>query len=164
MKYSIVRKAFMVFFVLVAAAGCSEFSTEIKVVFPYNAWNRFKPMEASFEITDLKKTYEVKVAVGVVDGFEHEILPLEIVITSPSGQQNILGKTLAIKKDGQYIGKARGDIWTSTLVIYPFKQFSEAGTYSVQILNRTQYFDLQKVESLSFEVNSVKIPKEKKDR
>ena len=106
---------FPVFFsVIVLFSGCLDRSkpTEVKVFFPNSTWNYFTPMDAKFEVSDANKSYEVAVSLGVMDGFELNDVPLEIVITSPHGQQNIINKTLLVKKDGNYVGKAYGDVWT----------------------------------------------------
>jgi gliding motility-associated lipoprotein GldH len=150
MKYSKVFFGAVFFSVIVLFSGCKPKHTEVKMYFPNYIWDRFEPMKATFEIDKIKFVYEVSVNLGVVDGFELEGVPLEIVVTSPDGQENIVNKTIAVKKDGNYLGKAYGDIWTTELVIYPEKQFSKAGTYSVQIQNRTHYRDLYKTESLTF--------------
>ena len=149
----------IVFFsVLSLFSGCSNkpTTTEIKVVFPNHVWNRFAPMDATFEIVDVNKTYEIAVGLSVVNGFEWDNVPIEMVITSPDGQQNIVNRTIAVKKDGNYVGEAFGDVWATKLVVYKEKQFSEAGTYSIYIENRTQYYELYKTESLSFSVRTVK--------
>ena len=130
--------------------------TEIKVVFPNHTWNRFMPMDATFEITNVKKTYEVAVRLSVINGFELDNVPFEMVITSPDGQQNIVNRTFVVKKDGNYLGTVFGDVWTTELVVYQAKQFSQAGTYSIVIQNRTQYYELYKTESLSFIVRPAK--------
>ena len=130
--------------------------TEIKVVFPSHVWNRFMPMDAKFEVTNVKKTYEVAVRLSVIKGFELDYVPIEMVITAPDGQENIINRTFAVKKDGNYLGKAYGDVWTTEVIIYPDKQFTQAGTYSVYIENRTQYYELLNTESLAFIVRPVK--------
>ena len=150
---------FSVFFgVIVLFSGCFNKTkpTEIKVFFANCTWNRFAPMDATFEINNVNKSYEVAVSLSVQDGFELDEVPLEIVITSPDGQRNILNKTILIKKDGQYAGKVYGDVWTMEQIVYSEKQFSQTGTYSVYIANRTQYYDLYHTESLAFVVRSVK--------
>lgn len=139
--------------VIVLFSGCFKSKIrEIKVTFPNNTWNRFAPMESKFDIDKTNKTYEVAVYLSVVDGFELDNVPLEIVITSPNGQENIINKTIVVKKDGNYLGKAHGDVWTTELIVYPAKQFAEEGTYTIFIQNRTQYYDLYKTESLAFVV------------
>ena len=158
MKGNRVCIGILFFSVLSLFSGCLDKSkpTEIKVVFPNGVWNRFSPMDAVFEIKDVNKTYEIAVSLGVVNGFELDNVPIEMLITSPDGQQNIINRTIVVKKDGNYMGKAYGDVWTTKLVVYKEKQFSEVGTYSVYIENRTQYYELYKTESLSFSVRPVK--------
>ena len=120
-------------------------------------WNRFKPSEGIFFIEDVGKQYEIKVELSVMDGFEYNQIPIEIVITSPSGQKNILNKILVIKnKEGNHVGKVEGDVWTVEQIIYPNKEFTEKGEYAVSVQHRTQYYDLFKVKSVSFSVASLK--------
>jgi len=158
MKYNKIQITLVCMFVIVLFSGCFNRPkhTEIKVSFANHTWNRFEPMDATFDIDKTDKTYEVAVYLGVIDGFELDNVPLEIVITSPSGQKNILDRTVIVKKDGNYLGKAYGDVWTTRQIVYPAKQFSHAGTYAVSIQNRTQYYDLYNTESLTFIVRPVK--------
>lgn len=158
MKHSKSWIFLVIFSATILFSGCFKNSkpTEIKVVFPNATWNRFAPMDAQFEIDKLDKEYEIVVYLRVIKGFELEEVPIEIVITSPDGQQNIMDRNIMIKKDGNYIGNAVGDVWTSELLVYSAKQFPQTGTYSIFIQNRTQYYDLHNTESLSFVVRLAK--------
>ena len=150
---------FGVFFSIIGLfLGCLDRAdvTEIKVVFPNSIWNRFAPMDAEFEIKNVNKTYEVVASLSIIDGFELNEVPLEIIIDSPNGQQNIINRTIVIKRDGNYVGKAYGDVWTTEQTIYSARQFPHTGTYSVRIGNRTQYYHLHNTVSLSFIVRPVK--------
>ena len=162
MKHSNVFWSVVLFSVTVLFHGCKPKPIELKVYFPNYTWNRFEPMEVTFEIDKINFVYEVTVNLGVVDGFELENVPIEMVITSPDGQENIINKVIPVKKGGNYLGNAYGDIWTTELLIYPEKKFSRAGTYSVLIQNRTQYYELYKTESLFFIVRPVKRAKSEK--
>jgi len=120
-------------------------------------WNRFEPLEGTFTIKDVKKQYDVKVELSVLDGFEHSRVPIEVVITSPSGQVNILNQILVTKdNDDNHIGKVYGDVWTIEQTIYANKEFTELGEYSFSVQNRTQYYELFKVKSVSFIVSVAK--------
>jgi gliding motility-associated lipoprotein GldH len=130
--------------------------TEITVEFANQIWNRFAPLEGVFMIENIKKQYEIKVALSVINGFAYDQIPLEIVITSPSGQTNVLNKIVVIKdKEDKHIGNVVGDVWTIEQVIYSHKEFTEEGEYAVSVQNRTQYYELFKVKSLSFTVTSL---------
>ena len=160
------RRFFAAIFIITCAGmifSCSskKDETKISVYFPNNTWNRFAPMDAVFKVDNLKKKYDVSIELSVFNGFNHAVIPVEIVITSPSGQKNILNKDIVIKdKDDNHIGNVYGDIWTVERVIYTGKEFSEAGEYSIFIQNRTHYYDLPKVKSLSFIVK----PSKKKNK
>jgi gliding motility-associated lipoprotein GldH len=156
------RKISTLLFVFVCVVGLSscdfgvfnKWKIEGSKEFPNNTWNRFEPLEETFTISNLKKQYDVKVELSILDGFEYNQVPIEIVITSPSGQKNIVNKVMVIKdKDGNHIGKVEGDVWTVEQIIYSNKEFTEAGEYSVSVQNRTQYYELFKVKSVSFKIS-----------
>ena len=134
---------------LTIACSSKKDKTEIKVSFPKHIWNRLQPVDTVFYISDTKKIYDVSIKLSITDGFKLDIIPLEIVVVSPDGQQNIINKTFAVKdNEGNHIGNVFGDTWTVELPIYQEKEFSTEGKYAISISNRTQYYDLPKVESI----------------
>ncbi len=158
-RNSLKKVLFVCICVLLLAGGCSsqKDKTEVKILFPNHIWNRFQPVDTVFYISDTKKVYDVSLSLSVTDGFKLDIIPLEIVITSEDGQQNIITKKIAVKnKEGKHIGSAYGNTWTVEIPVYSQKEFSQEGKYSISIQNRTQYYDLPKVESLSLSVHPVK--------
>ena len=140
---------------------CNNWAMEFFSDNPNSIWNRFEPLEGIFTISDLKKQYDVKVKLSVLNGFEHSRVPIEVVITSPSGQKNIINKILVTKdNDDNHIGNVHGDVWTIEQIIYSNKEFTEEGEYSFSVQNRTQYYELFKVKSVAF---SVTVAKKKKN-
>jgi hypothetical protein len=121
------------------------------MTFPNQTWNRFKPIDTVFTVSDSKKIYDIRIALSVMDGFKHSSIPVEIVITAPSGQKNIVNKFIVVKDEyGRHTGSAYGDVWTVELPVYNRKEFMEEGTYSINIHHRSQYYELFRVVSLSF--------------
>jgi len=155
-------KTLLIGLVLVLFLGrCSSRGNETTIVvnFPNTVWNRFAPVDTVFAIENTKKLYDLKVELSVADGFAHSTIPIEIAITSPNGQENILNKIIVVKdKAGKHIGNVFGNTWTVELPIYQGKEFSKEGEYNIFIQNRSQYYDLIGVESLTFTV----IPSRKK--
>jgi gliding motility-associated lipoprotein GldH len=142
---------------LLYSCSSKEDKTEIKIAFPNYKWNRFAPMDTTFVVSNINRTYDVSVGLSVLDGFEHSRVPVEIVITSPDGQENIINKVIVLKdENNKYTGAVYGDVWTVEQSIYSHKEFMEEGTYRVFIQNRTQYYDLFKTVSLSFIISPSK--------
>jgi gliding motility-associated lipoprotein GldH len=151
MSKIIVRLLFFICVSFLFSCSPKKDKTEIKIQFPNHVWNRFEPMDTTFTVSNIEKTYDIAVALSVMNGFELSNIPLEIVITAPSGQKNIINRVLAVKdKENNHIGNAYGDVWTVEQTIYSRKEFMEEGDYSIRIQNRTQYYELFKVVSLSF--------------
>jgi hypothetical protein len=135
------------------AASCSHEGDKMENIhlFPNQVWNRFEPVNITFSISAPQKPYDVWVELSVMDGFEVDRVPFEMVMTSPDGQENIINKVFVIKnKEGQHIGSVYGDAWTVRQALYSGKEFLQAGEYTVTIQNRTQYYELFKVASLRF--------------
>jgi len=135
--------------------------TKANAIFANGIWNRFEPLEGTFIISNMKRQYDVKFELSVLNGFEHSRVPIEVVITSPSGQKNIINKILVTKdNDDNHIGNVHGDVWTIEQIIYSNKEFTEEGEYSFSVQNRTQYYELFRVKSVAF---SVTVAKKKKN-
>ncbi|MDR2409461.1 MAG: hypothetical protein LBE13_15280 [Bacteroidales bacterium] len=153
----------VLFFICVSflfSCSSKKDKTEIKIQFPHHVWNRFEPMDTTFTVSDIKKVYDIAVALSVMNGFEHSAIPLEIVITSPSGQKNIINRVIAVKdKENNHTGEVYGDVWTVEQTIYSHKEFMEEGDYSIRIHNRTQYYELFQVVSLSFIISPAETKK-----
>jgi len=153
------RKFWMVLFAVVCVLGlssCNWNQTEMKSskTFPNDIWNRFELLEGKFTISNVKKQYDIKVGLSVLNGFEQSRIPIEVVIISPSGQTNILNQILVTKDNADnYVGKVYGNVWTIEQTIYANKEFTEEGEYSFSVQNRTQYYELFKVKSVSFSVS-----------
>ena len=148
----------------VFAAGCSSKrdTTEIHVSFPNHIWNRFQIVDTVFHVSNIEKNYDISLQLSVTDGFKLDIVPVEVVLISPDGQENIVNKKFFVKDaEENHIGNAFGDTWTVELPIYSEKEFSQQGDYRITVQNRTQYFDLPKVESLVITVAPAKRKKEK---
>ena len=158
------RMFFVGLFLVLLVGGCSSQGdkTELKMNFPNATWNRFAVMDTAFTINNINKLYDVKVYISVADGFEHASIPIEMVITSPDGQENIINKIVVFKdKEGKHIGNVFGNTWTIEQLIYSGKEFYQEGRYGIFLQNRSQYYDLLGVESLTFTVVKSDIKKEK---
>jgi hypothetical protein len=115
-------------------------------------------MDTTFTVSETERIYDVSVELSVLNGFEHSSIPVEVIITSPSGQKNIVNKVIVTKdKENNHIGSVYGDIWTVGQTIYSHKEFMEEGVYALTIQNRTQYYELSRVVSLSFVISPAKI-------
>ena len=120
-------------------------------------WDELKPAGGIFFVEDVGKQYEIRVELSVMDGFEYSQIPIEMVITSPSGKIEVQNTFLIIKdEEGNYIGKAEDDVWTVEQIIFPRKEFTEKGEYAVSIHHKAQDSELFKVKSLLFSVASLK--------
>jgi len=138
--------------------GCGNCGTktESQTLLPNNIWNRFTPFEDTFEITNIDKVYDIDLSFGVMNNFAFDFLRIEIVITSPDGQKNIINQMLDVKKDSHFLGTAIGDVWTIEHSLYKQKTFTTTGTYTIKIQHRMDYVYIENVAFIGFTVQPVR--------
>ena len=91
------------------------------------------------------------ISFSVWDHFEHSLVPLQIILTYPDGQESAFVKYVSIRDiEGKHLGKAKGDIWTVTVNLLLNRTFPTQGDYIVNIQNLTQYYDLPDVHSVAY--------------
>ncbi|MDR0604121.1 MAG: hypothetical protein LBG80_07460 [Bacteroidales bacterium] len=161
MSKVIVNVLFFICVLFLCSCSPKKGKTELKIQFPNQVWNRLEPVDTTFTVSNIEKAYDITVALSVLNGFELNYIPLEVVITAPSGQKNIIpniGITLK-DKENNHIGTVYGDVWTVEQTVYSHKEFTEEGNYSIRIHNRTQYYELFKVVSMSLIISPAETKK-----
>lgn len=138
--------------------GCHFSHTQEKAhFFSGSVWNRFVPFEDTLKIEHPDLVYDLNIQLSVWNTFEHSLIPLQVIITYPNGQESVFVKHLSIKDlDGNFLGSAKGDIWTTNIDVFSEREFPEKGNYIINIQNLTQYYDLPKVSAISFTLNGQK--------
>lgn len=147
-----IRKIVCVAFAALLCIGCHSKKPvfEETVNFSKHAWNRFNVLDFQPQLKGTDVYYDVEVTVHYADNFEYSEIPLNIVMKSPGGQVNVMRKVLGTRKaDGSREGSVYGDTWSVSKTVFSHRQFKEAGTYSIQVHHRTQYFDLRGIEGVS---------------
>ncbi|MBO4282563.1 MAG: hypothetical protein J5873_05160 [Bacteroidales bacterium] len=120
------------------------------VSFPNHAWNRFRVLSFHPELPKEDGCYDVKVRIVVSDDFAFSEVPIHTVLKSPDGQVNVMRKVVGVRKaDGSHEGTVFGDSWTVEKTIYSQRKFSQKGTYTFEVQQMTQYYDLNGIEAVS---------------
>jgi gliding motility-associated lipoprotein GldH len=146
---------------LVSCNGFKTTKTQVTFSFAENVWNHFQPFISTFKITNINKTYDVSLSFSVLDNFEYDHLTLEIVLTSPDGQKNIMQKWFELRKDGKFLGETKGNIRTITHPLYTQKEFSQEGEYTLSVKCTMQYYEIFHITDVGYSVNPAR--KQNKD-
>lgn len=119
--------------------------------FSGNIWNHFVPITDTFSITNTRTAYDMDIHLSVWDNFEHSLIPIQIILTYPDGQENVFTKYLSVKDiEGKHLGDVTGDVWTVSMNVFTNRTFAHEGNYTIDIQNTTQYYDLPNVQSVSY--------------
>ncbi len=142
-------------FLIIGFSACNKQKTiyEKTISFPNYEWNRFNIIEFSPEIKKLNKSYTFTLLLTYKEGLPYETLPVNTVLTYPSGQKNIIRHVFLIKKDNAYIGNKEGNLRHIEAIIHPDKIFSEEGLYTFSAQQLTQYYDLDYMVSVGCKVS-----------
>ncbi|MBP5413292.1 MAG: hypothetical protein J6Y47_08575 [Bacteroidales bacterium] len=132
--------------------GCSSRqNVEYQYVFPASIWNRFVPVIDTFSVSDAEKAYDLDISFSVWDNFEHSLIPLQIIITYPDGQESVFVKYVSVRDiEGKHLGEAKGDVWTISTNVLLNRTFPAQGDYVINIQNLTQYYDLPNVHAVAY--------------
>ena len=129
--------------------SCSGYKHEKELLFQGDTWNRFVPFMDTIEIDNIAKNYDLNIAFSVWDNFEYSLIPMEIVVYYPNGQESVFKKYFSIKDlQGNHLGTVKGNVWTVEMNVFQYRQFPEKGKYIISVQHLTQYYDLPRVCSL----------------
>lgn len=99
-----------------------------------NRWEKKDIKKFSFTVSEPSK-YNCELRFRHIYGFQFETIPLQIIITSPTGKQEKLQFDLQIKDaSGKDKGECTGDICDLSY-IFKKETLLEQGNYSIEIMN-----------------------------
>ena len=94
-------------------------------------WLKDEVKTFKVNITDPSASYEFNLAFRYAAGYMWNEAKLIVKEIAPSGKENTIPYSLKIRGDnGNYIGEPGYDIWDSTHLVEPNKQFKESGEYT----------------------------------
>lgn len=144
-----------VFLLLMLLISCNSKNifSETKEGFTANQWQKKEPQQFTFTVNEDNKNYDFSVTISHVYNYQFESVPIEIGITNPKGETEILFFDLLIKDTK---GKDKGDCLGDLCDLkQPFKKNVKLskGTYTVQVSHRFNYDYLPNITSVGLEVD-----------
>lgn len=131
------KKIFAILIISISMLGCQPEGREYiehKELSPQLEWLKKDVIEFKVPIEKENQEFKMSLAFRCVEGFQHEVLKVNVIETSPSGKEESKEYELTLKdKQGKYIGDPVLKFYDSEHVIETNKIFGEKGVYSYKI-------------------------------
>jgi gliding motility-associated lipoprotein GldH len=127
--------------------------SETKDDFTANQWPKKEVQMFTFLIDDESKNYDFSIKISHIYNYQFESVPIEVGITNPKGETEILFFDLIIKdSEGKDKGECLGDLCDLNQTFKKNVKLSK-GNYTVHISHRFNYDYLPNITSLGLEVD-----------
>lgn len=127
--------------------------SETKDDFTANQWPKKEVQPFSFSIEEDSKNYDLSITISHVYDYQFESVPMEVGITNPKGETEILFFDLIIKdSEGKDKGDCLGDLCDLKQTFKKNIKLSK-GNYTVHISHRFNHDYLPNITSLGLEVD-----------
>ena len=104
--------------------------------FKNGAWERFEFLKFELPIENTKAKYDISVELSVTSDFPAESLCVNVVMTTPSGEERIKDYNLPLKdRNGIFLGTKTEGIYHLSVPIRKEMRFNEAGACKFEIEN-----------------------------
>jgi len=122
-----------------------------------NTWNRNKVIAFEVPINDIKKDYNVYIAVRHSDVYAYNNLYVGVIIYTPSGDQRSNNYYLELRnEDRSFKGDVLGDIWDVKMQIMKNASFTKQGIHKFEISNLMQYPNLPDIMEIGLIIEKQK--------
>ncbi|HLO92516.1 MAG: hypothetical protein ACM3ME_00455 [Chloroflexota bacterium] len=99
-------------------------------------WGRFDKITFKFSVKDDGTMADIILSVRHLEQFPYDKLPVNIIMTLPSGEERIVEKEISLKdQQGKFIGEVAGSYWDVQEVLWKGFFFNKAGEYTIELEN-----------------------------
>ncbi len=99
-------------------------------------WGRFDKVKFDIPIDEQGLNADIILSVRYLEQFPYEILPINIVLTTPSGEERIVEKEIRIKDESNaFRGSVAGSYWDIDETLWKSFYFNQKGTYTIELEN-----------------------------
>lgn len=104
--------------------------------FKNGVWKRFDFLKFELPVENIKATYDISVDLRFTSGFPAESLYINVVLTTPSGEERIKDYNLTVKdRNGNFLGTKTDGVYHLSVPIRKGIRFNEAGICKFEIEN-----------------------------
>lgn len=143
----------LVLFMLLSVMGCN-FNTVIDTnqSVEDNKWLYANPTNATFEINDISKRYDVNFKLRISNEYRYANLYVLATFKQPKSTKKVRYQFKLAKADGQWMGKGSGDLYTYSFPLLKNQLFADTGKYSIEIEQNMRDNPLLGVSDIGIEV------------
>jgi len=97
-------------------------------------WPRFEKIRFTIPVETAGTTADIVFTLRHITQYPYPDLPVNIVMTTPSGEERVLEKDIRLTDDkGEFTGDVAGDLWDYETPLWPSFYFADKGNYTVEI-------------------------------
>jgi len=121
----------------VLAGGCSKTAPILQIhKFKDGEWERFDFLNFELPVEKAKVAYNISVELSFTENFPAESLYVNVVMTTPSGEERIKDYNLTVKdRDRNFLGTKTDGIYKLSIPIRKGIRFNETGVCKFEIEN-----------------------------
>lgn len=121
--------------ILLAFASCERSIYREFHKFDNYTWDRFD--KVIFNIPIQKETEgDIVVAIRHLDQFPYDEITLNIILSTPGGEERIIDRTIYLKDaNNEFKGSVAGNQWDFEEVLWKNFNFNQTGTYRIELEN-----------------------------
>lgn len=99
-------------------------------------WGRFDKVRFEIPIEEEGISADIILAVRHLEVYPYNDLPMNLILTTPGGEERILEKTIILKDEsGKFKGSVAGSYWDQEEVVWKSFYFNRKGTYVLELEN-----------------------------
>lgn len=99
-------------------------------------WSRFDKVRFDIPIEQAGMEADIIFMVRHITQYPYDNLPVNFILTTPSGEERIMEKEIRIKdENGDFTGSGAGDLWDVEEKLWPGFYFTEPGKYTIEVEN-----------------------------
>ncbi|MCX6242895.1 MAG: hypothetical protein NTX43_13920 [Bacteroidetes bacterium] len=137
--------------ILMFLTSCGhEKPAEQSIAFPNKSWQRYNILNFKFPVTETNRSYDIILELRCNKSFDYDNLPINMVISTPSGEERIREYHVQIKdKNGSFTGAIKGDTCLTRLVLKRKLYCSSKGLMKVEIENLNPKMETEGIFSVN---------------
>jgi len=145
------RKIVITVLIMISLISCNR-KKDIELIhhFPNQTWNRFEKVNFSFQVEDLKPSYDIFLKIIHTDKYPYNNLRFNLIIYMPSGEERIVEYDFDMRKeDGDFVSTAINDHFE---VIFPLRselRFTKTGICRFEFENLIPRLEIPGIITMS---------------
>ncbi len=103
--------------------------------FANNTWNRFDQVVFNVPFEKTEADYDIYLVIKPVKDFDYFVLPVYIIMKTPSGEERMKDVTVHLKENNKFIGEVEGQPVVIKTLLWKALRISDKGNCRISIEN-----------------------------